>query len=262
MEQTVAAGAVNRTRVALVTGAGRRIGRAIALDLARSGWQLGVHHAASREDAENVVAEIRAMGGVAAALGADLANAREAQSLLPRCVDALGAPELLVNSAALFLDDRIETLDAEQWDRQQAVNLRAPVLLAKAFAAHLPAGREGLIVNIIDQRVWRLTPEFFSYTIAKAGLFTATRMLAQALAPRIRVNAIGPGPVLASIHQTPENFAEEVAGTPLRRATPPEEIAAAVRFILDAPSMTGQMIALDAGQHLAWPTPRTTDGTD
>jgi NAD(P)-dependent dehydrogenase (short-subunit alcohol dehydrogenase family) len=252
----------NGTRTALVTGAGRRIGRAIALDLARIGWKVGVHYAASRHEAEEVAGEIRAAGGAAASLGADLSDAAETGSLLPRCVEVLGAPELLVNSAALFLDDRLETLDADQWDRQHAVNLRAPVLLAKAFAEHLPADCQGLIVNIIDQRVWRLTPEFFSYTIAKAGLYAATRTLAQALAPRIRVNAIGPGPVLASIHQTPDIFAEEVAGTLLRRATPPEEIAAAVRFILDAPSMTGQMIALDGGQHLAWPAPRTSDGTD
>lgn len=250
------------TRTALVTGAGRRIGRAIALDLARNGWRVGVHYAASRDDADEVVAEIRAAGGHAASLRADLAIAEQAASLLPQCAEVFGPPELLVNSAALFLDDRIESLDVAQWDRQHAVNLRAPVLLAKAFAEHLPEGRQGLIVNIIDQRVWRLTPEFFSYTIAKAGLYAATQTLAQALAPRIRVNAIGPGPVLASIHQSAAAFAEEVASTPLHRATPPEEIAAAVRFILDAPSMTGQMIALDAGQHLAWPAPRAPDGTD
>jgi NAD(P)-dependent dehydrogenase (short-subunit alcohol dehydrogenase family) len=253
-------------RVALITGAGRRIGRTIALDLSRNGWHVAVHYAASRHEADAVVAEIRRAGGVAIPLGADLANAGDAELLIPRCADALGAPELLVNSAALFLDDRLETLDPDQWDRQQAVNLRAPVLLAKAFAAHLPLGRQGLIINIVDQRVWRLTPEFFSYTIAKAGLYTATRMLAQALAPRIRVNAIGPGPVLPSIHQTPDAFAKEVAATPLGRATPPEEIAAAVRFILDAPSMTGQMIALDAGQHLSRPEAQaaeeTAGGTD
>jgi NAD(P)-dependent dehydrogenase (short-subunit alcohol dehydrogenase family) len=249
-------------RVALITGAGRRIGRTIALDLSRNGWHVAVHYAASRQEAGAVVAEIRHAGGVAIALGADLADAGEAELLIPRCADALGAPELLVNSAALFLDDRLETLDPDQWDRQQAVNLRAPVLLAKAFAAHLPPGRQGLIINIVDQRVWRLTPEFFSYTIAKAGLYTATQMLAQALAPRIRVNAIGPGPVLPSIHQTPDAFAEEVATTPLGRATPPEEIASAVRFILDAPSMTGQMIALDAGQHLSRPEAQAAGGTD
>ncbi len=244
------------TRTALVTGAGRRIGRTIALDLARQGWRVGVHYAASREEAEAVVADIEASGGTARALSADLADAGAAEDLVAGCSARLGAPELLVNSAALFLDDRIETLDPHQWDRQHAVNLRAPVLLAKAFARHLPADRQGLIINIIDQRVWRLTPEFFSYTIAKAGLYAATQTLAQALAPRIRVNAIGPGPVLASIHQTPDAFREEVAETLLGRATPPEEIAAAVRFILDAPSMTGQMIALDAGQHLAWNTGR------
>ena len=250
-----------RARAALITGAGRRIGKAIALDLSRSGWHVAIHFAASRHEAEAVVAEISGAGGVAMALAANLADARDAELLVPRCADALGPPELLVNSAALFLDDRLETLDPDQWDRQQAVNLRAPVLLAKAFAAHLPQGRQGLIINIVDQRVWRLTPEFFSYTIAKAGLYAATRMMAQALAPRIRVNAIGPGPVLPSIHQTPDTFAEEVAATPLGRATPPEEIAAAVRFILDAPSMTGQMIALDAGQHLAWPDAQAAGGT-
>ncbi len=252
----------NGARVALVTGAGRRIGQAIALDLARCGWRVGVHYATSRHEAEAVVAAIRALGSEATALGADLADTGAAEGLIERCADTFGAPELLVNSAALFLDDRIESLDPVQWDRQIAVNLRAPVLLAKAFAARLPVDRHGLIVNIIDQRVWRLTPEFFSYTIAKAGLYAATQTLAQALAPRIRVNAIGPGPVLASIHQTPEAFREEVAGTPLARATPPEEIAAAVRFILDAPSMTGQMIALDAGQHLVWPAPRVVGRMD
>lgn len=251
------ASSADRTqRTALITGAGRRIGRAIALDLAHNGWRIGVHFAASRREAAEVVEEIRTSGGAAAALEADLADVRATEALVPRCTEALGIPELLVNSAALFLDDRLEHLDPDQWDRQHAVNLRAPLLLAKAFATHLPADRKGVIVNIIDQRVWRLTPEFFSYTIAKAGLYAATQTLAQALAPRIRVNAIGPGPVLASIHQTPEAFHEEVAATPLGRATPPEEIAAAVRFILDAPSMTGQMIALDAGQHLAWPAAR------
>jgi NAD(P)-dependent dehydrogenase (short-subunit alcohol dehydrogenase family) len=241
---------------ALITGAGRRIGKAIALDLARHGWRVGVHYAASRAEAESVAAEIGATGVDAAALGADLADAAAAAALVPKCAAALGAPTLLVNSAALFLGDRIETLDTAQWDRQLAVNLRAPMLLAKAFAEGLPDDRQGVIINIIDQRVWRLRPDYFSYTIAKAGLYTATQTLAQALAPRIRVNAIGPGPVLANIHQTPEAFAQEVAGTLLERATPPAEIAAAVRFILDAPSMTGQMIALDAGQHLAWSPPR------
>jgi len=240
-----------RPGTALVTGAGRRIGRAIALDLARGGWHVGVHYAASRVEADEVVGLIRASGGAAAAIGADLADAQEAQALVARCADVLGPPELLVNSAALFLDDRIETLDPAQWDRQQAVNLRAPVLLAKSFAAHLPAGRQGLIVNIIDQRVWRLTPEFFSYTIAKAGLYAATRMLAQALAPRIRVNAIGPGPVLPPAGQSEAEFERRTERLPLRRAAALSEITAALGFLIDAKSVTGQILALDGGDHLA-----------
>jgi NAD(P)-dependent dehydrogenase (short-subunit alcohol dehydrogenase family) len=152
----------------------------------------------------------------------------------------------------LFLEDRLESIEPEQWDRHLNINLRAPVLLAQAFARGLPLAAEGCIINIIDQRVWRPTPEFFSYTISKTALWTATRMLAQALAPRIRVNAIGPGPALKNIHQTEAEFAGEVGSTLLRRGTTPEEIASTVRFILDARAMTGQMIALDGGQHLVW----------
>ena len=246
-------------RVALVTGAGRRIGRAIALELGRLGWRVGVHYAHSRAEAEAVAALIRNTGGAAEPLEADLADAASVARLVPECARRLGAPSCLVNNAALFLDDRIETLDPAQWDRQLAVNLRAPLLLAKAMAAGLPEGAAGAIINIIDQRVWRPTPLFFSYGVAKAGLWAATRTLAQALAPRIRVNAIGPGPVLQSVHQSPEDFAHEAASTLLGHGTTPDEIAAAVRFILDAPAMTGQMIALDGGQHLAWATPELVD---
>ena len=240
--------------VALVTGAGRRIGRAIALELGRCGWAVGVHHAHSATEARAVVALIRASGGVAEILEADLADPTALAGLVPDCTRRLGAPGCLVNNAALFLDDRVETLDIDQWDRQLAVNLRAPLFLAKALAAGLPAGAGGNVINIIDQRVWRPTPQFFSYSVAKAGLWAATRTLAQALAPRVRVNAIGPGPVLRSVHQSPQEFASEAASTLLGRGTTPDEIAAAVRFILDAPAMTGQMIALDGGQHLAWET--------
>jgi NAD(P)-dependent dehydrogenase (short-subunit alcohol dehydrogenase family) len=241
--------------VALVTGAARRIGRAIALELAAMGHAVGVHYGTSRDEALTVVAAIEARGGRAAGIAADLADRSAVEGLVPECVRVLGAPCCLVNSASIFLDDRIEALDPDNWDRQQAVNLRAPVLLAKSFAANLPAGSGGTIINIVDQRVWRLTPQFFSYTASKAGLWAVTQTLAQALAPRIRVNAVGPGPVLKSIHQSDAAFAAEAAATLLARATSPEEIAAAVRFILDAPSLTGQMIAVDAGQHLAWQTP-------
>jgi NAD(P)-dependent dehydrogenase (short-subunit alcohol dehydrogenase family) len=240
---------------ALVTGAARRIGRAIALELARGGWRVGVHFGASRDEADAVVAEVRALGAEAAAVAADLADADAATALVAETARALGPVTCLVNNASLFLDDRIETLEPDLWDRQLDVNLRAPVLLAQQFARGLPAGIRGNIVNIIDQRVLRPTPEFFSYAVSKAGLWTATRMMAQAFAPRIRVNAVGPGPVLKSIHQTETDFAEEARSTLLGHGTSPEEIAAAVRFLLDQPAITGQLIVIDAGQHLRWEDP-------
>lgn len=250
----------NRQRIALVTGAARRIGRAIALDLARHGWAVALHYHQSGADAAAVLREIEAMGGRAVGLEADLSDARAVAALVPRCITAIGVPDCLVNNASLFLEDEIHTLTSEQWDRQLAVNLEAPVFLAKAFAAALPTPQQGSIINIIDERVWRPTPLYFSYAVSKAGLWAATRTLAQALAPRIRVNAIGPGPVLPSSDQTQDEFEAQCAATPLRRPTTPDEIAAAVRFIIDAPAMTGQMIALDGGQHLAWETPDVIAG--
>ena len=238
--------------VVLITGASQRIGRALALAFARRGWAVGVHYRASREPAQALVAELQALGVEAAALVGDLANHEHVAALVPTCVAQLGAPACLINNASEFQFDDLATMTPAAWTRHIDVNLRAPVFLAQAFAAALPEGRTGNVINIIDQRVWRPTPEFFSYTLSKQGLWDATRLLAQALAPRIRVNGIGPGPVLRSIHQTDADFAAEAAATPLSRATSPDEIAAAVRFILDAPAMTGQMIALDGGQHLSW----------
>ena len=243
---------------ALVTGAGRRIGRAIARDLGRRGWRVAVHYGTSRSEAETVVAEIRAHGGAAEPISADLANAADVCSLVDEAMRRLGPVTCLVNNASLFLDDRIETMNVADWDRQLDINLRAPVLLAQHFARALPADRNGHIINIIDQRVLRPTPEYFSYAISKAGLWTATRMLAQALAPRIRVNGVGPGPVLRSIHQSEADFATEAASTLLGHGTTPEEIAAAVLFLLDQPAITGQMIAIDSGQHLLWQAPGTS----
>ncbi|MGD9785713.1 MAG: SDR family oxidoreductase [Hyphomicrobiaceae bacterium] len=234
----------------MVTGAGLRIGRAIALDLARHGWRVGVHYRRSRGPAEALVEEIRAQGGDAAALPADLAVAEDVDGLVPACVAALGPPCCLVNNASEFHHDTLETLTRETWHHHLDINLKAPVFLAQAMARHLPPGCEGNIINIIDQRVWNLKPDFFSYTISKAGLWTATRTLAQALAPRIRVNAIGPGPVLRSVHQTEGDFAAECSSTLMGRGATLGEITDAVRFIIDAPAMTGQMLALDAGQHL------------
>jgi NAD(P)-dependent dehydrogenase (short-subunit alcohol dehydrogenase family) len=237
---------------ALVTGAGLRLGRAISLDLAAHGWQIGVHCNSSASAAEELVREIERSGGVAVALRADLTEKNDLLSLMSRCVDAIGIPTLLINNAARFEFDAIETLDWVEWQAELDVNLRAPVFLAQAFAKTLPENASGLIINMIDQRVWRLTPEFFSYTIAKSALWTATRILAQALAPRIRVNALGPGPVLPNRWQSETDFERECRATPLGHGVTQGEVCAAIRFLLDAPSVTGQMIALDGGQHLAW----------
>lgn len=237
-------------RTALITGASKRIGRAIAEDLAAQGWRVAIHYRNSRDEAEKLVASIKSAGGHAAALFADLASADDVDALVPACVSALGPPCCLVNNASEFRHDTLDTLTREAWHTHLDINLKAPVFLAQAMARHLPAGCEGNVINVIDQRVWNLKPDFFSYTISKAGLWTATRTLAQALAPRIRVNAIAPGPVLRSIHQTEGDFAAECASTLMGRGPSPSEIADAVRFIIGARAMTGQMIALDGGQHL------------
>jgi len=238
----------------LITGAARRIGRAIALQLVAAGWQIGVHYNRSQAEADALVGEILGQGGRAAAFQADLSSWSDTSELIPACGAELGTVRCLINNASIFERDEIENLTETGWERHHAVNLRAPVQLAQAFAAALPEGLEGNIINIVDQRVWRPTPLFFSYTVSKAGLWMATQTLAQALAPSIRVNAIGPGPTLPSPRQSEEAFERQQRAVPLGRGPSPDEIAGAVGFILDAPSMTGQMIALDGGQHLAWQT--------
>jgi len=247
---------------ALVTGGAVRIGRAIALALGARGYHMAVHCNASVSEAEAVVAEIIAAGGRAAVLRADLADHEATLALLPQAAKALGPVSVLVNNASLFNYDRIDTAELASWQSHMDANLRAPFFLAQTFAAALPEGVAGNIVNIIDQRVWRLTPHFASYTLSKTGLWTLTQTLAMALAPRIRVNAIGPGPVLPSSRQTAEQFARQWASTPLQRGATPEEIAAGLLFLLDAPAMTGQMIALDGGQHLPWPSPGLSEKAD
>lgn len=237
---------------ALITGAARRIGRAIALSLAGCGYDVGVHYHRSRDEALALVAEIEAMGRRAVAVSADLADAEQVLGIIPEMVERLGPPVCLINNASEFQHDTLATLTPASWAVHQDINLRAPILLSQTLASHLPEGALGNVINIIDQRVLRLTPDFFSYTISKAGLWTATKTLAQALGPRVRVNAIGPGPVLASVHQSGAEFQAEQAGTLLGCGSTPEEIAAAVRFILEAPAITGQMIVLDGGQHLAF----------
>ncbi len=239
-------------RAALVTGAARRIGRAIALALADDGWAVAVHYRSGAADARDLVAEIEGRGGRALALAADLAIEADVTALVPRAVDALGPLGCLVNNASVFEDDRALTATRASWDRHMGANLRAPFVLMQEFARQLPAGSDGAVINLLDERVWKLTPYFVSYTLSKAGLWTLTQTMAMALAPQIRVNGIGPGPALPSPRQTEEQFRRQSDGTPLRRGTSPDEIAAAVRFILASPAMTGQMIALDGGQHLNW----------
>jgi len=242
----------SQTKCVLITGAAKRIGRALSLDFARNGWDVAIHFRSSSVEADALVGEIAALGRRAIAVRCDLADTSAVCQLVPQCAEQLGPISCLVNNASEFRFDSIADLSPDGWDLHLNINLKAPVFLAQALAQNLPADIEGNVINVIDQRVWNLTPEFFSYTVSKAGLWSATRMLAQALAPRIRVNAIGPGPVLKSIHQTPEDFTREAQSTLLERGTTPEEIAHAIHFILSAPAMTGQMLALDGGQHLSW----------
>jgi len=245
-------------RAALVTGAGKRIGRAIALDLASNGLAVGVHYNSSAEAADAVVAEIRSRGGKAVALQADLADEAAVEGLVPAATAALGPLGVLINNASTFEYDSIDSATRANWDRHMEANLRAPFVLIQQFARHLPETAEGAVVNLIDQRVWNLTPHFVTYTVSKAALWTLTQTLALALAPRIRVNGIGPGPTLPSTHQTDAQFAQQCADMPLGRGTSPEEIVAAVWFLLQARAMTGQMVALDGGQHLGWAQPKQT----
>jgi NAD(P)-dependent dehydrogenase (short-subunit alcohol dehydrogenase family) len=239
-------------KTVLVTGAAHRIGKAVALSLARDGWAVAVHYNRSAEAAFALVDEIIAAGAQAVALQADLASEDDVLTLVPRAVEALGPLGCLVNNASLFEQDSALTATRASWDAHMETNLRAPFVLTQSFAAQLPEESEGLVVNLIDQRVWNLTPHFTTYTLSKAGLWALTQTLALALAPRIRVNAVAPGPTLPSIRQTQEQFDQQCAAMPLRRGTSPEEIAEAVRFTINAGAMTGQLIALDGGQHLCW----------
>ncbi|MBT5050612.1 MAG: SDR family oxidoreductase [Rhodospirillaceae bacterium] len=239
-------------RNALVTGASHRIGRAIALDLAGKGWNVAVHYNDSAEAAQSVVAEIETAGGQASAVQANLAIESETSQLVDHAAAAIGPITCLINNAACFEHDTAESVTRASWDLHMETNLRAPFVLTQEFARALPQSANGAVINLIDERVWNLTPHFVSYTLSKAGLWTLTQTLALALAPRIRVNAIGPGPALPSPRQTEAQFARQSSSTPLQRGTTPEEICDAVRFILAAPALTGQMIALDGGQHLGW----------
>ncbi len=242
-------------KVALVTGGARRVGAAIVRALAAQGYAVVIHCNASRTDAEELARDIVRRGGKAAVASADLGNPEAVAGLMAGAAASFGPPTLLVNNASLFLADTLTTIDVPAWNRQFSVNLRAPSVLAGDFARLLPSGEEGAIVNIVDQRVRKLTPQFYSYTLSKAALFAATTTMAQALAPRIRVNAVGPGPTLPNEHDGAMLFQREAEGTLLGRAVPPEDIAAAVVYLAGARSVTGQLIAVDSGQSSGWRTP-------
>jgi NAD(P)-dependent dehydrogenase (short-subunit alcohol dehydrogenase family) len=239
-------------RTALVTGAALRLGREIALTLARQGFDIAIHCGRRREAAEATRAEILALGRQAIVLSADLANEAQVQGLMPQASQSLGPIGVLINNASRFDRDEWQDATRETWDAHMEPNLRAPFVLTQAFALGLPAAAEGVVINMIDQRVWSLTPHFVSYTISKAGLWALTQTMALALAPRIRVNAIGPGPALPSPRQTEAQFARQAASVPLGHGTDPAEVSRAVVGILSLPAMTGQMLALDGGQHLQW----------
>ena len=250
---------------ALVTGAAKRLGRAMALRLAGSGYDVVVHYATSKDEAESVVAEIQSLGQRAIALQADLLDEDQTQALMGRSQEALGGPvTVLVNNASIFDYDNITTATRESWDRHIGSNLRAPFVLTQGLAAAIPDPRrdangefvaQGLVVNMLDQRVKKLTPEFMTYTIAKMGLWAFTQTAAQALAPKVRVNAIAPGPTLIGARQSPEHFAKQRAATILQRGSNPEDITAALGYLLEAPAVTGQLLCVDGGQHRGWQTP-------
>lgn len=236
---------------ALVTGGARRIGRVLAATAAQAGYDVAIHVRQVDDEAEAAAGEVRSHGRKATLLACDLRKESATVALVGEVEAELGPVTLLVNSASVFEEDAFADMNRASWDLHLETNLRAPLVLSQAFARRLPEDREGLIVNILDQRVLRPGADFFSYTLSKAALWDATRMLAQALAPRIRVNGVGPGPTLQSIHQDPAAFAAEAQSTLLARPVDPQQVGAALRYLIDAEAVTGQMIAVDSGQHLS-----------
>ena len=246
----------NQDRIALVTGAANRLGAAMARALAANGWAVIIHHRGSQEEARALAAGINATGGHAATLKADLAIRRQRAALVARAAAIFGPLTLLVNNASSFEPDSAADLDEELWDRHLAIHLEAPAFLARDFAAQIPRGVQGNIVNIIDERILHLTPNYFSYTLSKAALWTMTQTMAQSFAPAIRVNAIGPGPTLREIGQSKAAFAKSQAAAPLGYGADPSDISDALLYLLSARAVSGQMIAVDGGKHLGFPPSR------
>jgi NAD(P)-dependent dehydrogenase (short-subunit alcohol dehydrogenase family) len=246
-------------KTVLVTGAAKRLGRAIVLDLASAGWNIALHYFGSHDEAEETAAQGRdkgrAQGVKIVTLKADLSQEEETAALMGRAVATMGPLTALINSASLFENDNWHTASRESWDAHMEINLRAPFLLSQHFAKQLPAGTKGNIINIIDQRVLKPTPQFISYSLSKAGLYWLTTTLAQALGPDVRVNAVGPGPTIRNARQSEADFARQREATVLKHGAEPADVAAAIRYLLSAEAVTGQMLAVDGGQHLIWQTP-------
>lgn len=244
----------------LITGAAKRLGRAIALDLADAGWNVAIHYFGSAADAEDVAKEIRAKGRKAVTIVANFAREEETAQVIPAAAATLGPLTALINSASLFESDDWQSATRKSWDDHMEANLRAPLVLSQMFGKQLPEGIKGNIINIIDQRVLKPTPQFLSYSLSKAGLYWLTTTLAQGMGPHIRVNAVGPGPTLKNPRQSDTDFNRQRDATILKQGADPADICGAVRYLLCADAVTGQMIAVDGGQHLIWQTPDVTVG--
>jgi NAD(P)-dependent dehydrogenase (short-subunit alcohol dehydrogenase family) len=244
-----------QAKTVLITGGAKRLGRAIALDLARHGWNIALHYNSSEKEARATEADASTAGVKVALLKGDLSRESETAALVGRANAALGPLGALVNSASIFENDEWYSADRASWDKHMEINLRAPFVLSQDFARQVARNARGAIVNVIDQRVLKPTPQFMSYSVSKAALFWLNTTLAQALAPRIRVNAVGPGPVMKNERQSISDFERQREATLLGRGAEPQDVCDAVRYLLDAPNVTGQMLAVDGGQHLAWQTP-------
>lgn len=232
--------------VVLVTGAARRIGREIALDLAANGWDVAVHHRSSAAEAAATVADARAAGARAEAFAADLASEEQCNALLPAVQAAFGRVDAVVNNASLFEYDAVETFSYAAMDRAWRANTGPAVLLSRAL--HAAGG--GCVINILDQKLWNPNPDYFSYTLSKAALEAATTLLAQALAPGVRVCGVAPGVTLLSGEMDGTEFRKSHRMTPLQRSSTPQDVARSVRFLLASPAITGTTLLVDGGQHL------------